>query len=133
MFLPATGSLQIHWGDTNPQNVTQPQRARSPFRKLQKGQFMKTCLSALTHPLKHELPGFWRLAAGLMVLHACTGSVLAADPLTSADRLRQFMEQVRPQPSASDAGGQAVRDAAAASPARLQERADLLKAGESGL
>ncbi len=74
-----------------------------------------------------------RLAAALVVLHVHAGSALAADPLTSADRLRQFMDEVRPQPSASQAGGQAVREAAAVSPARLQERAELLKTGESAL
>lgn len=78
-----------------------------------------------------------RLAVALIVLHVHAGSALAADPLnsplSSADRLRQFMEQVRPQPSASQAGGQAVREAAALSPARLLERADLLKTGETAL
>ena len=43
------------------------------------------------------------------------------------------MEQVKPQPSASQAGGQAVREAVAVSPARLQERAELLKTGETAL
>jgi len=37
------------------------------------------------------------------------------------------------QPSASQAGGQAVREAKAASPARLQERAALLEKGEAAL
>lgn len=74
-----------------------------------------------------------RLAVTLVTLHIHTGSALAADPLTSTDRLRQFLQQVLPQPSASQAGGQAVREAAAVSPARLQERAELLKAGETAL
>ena len=74
-----------------------------------------------------------RLVAALIALHVHSGSALAADPLTSADRLRQFMEQVKPQPSASQAGGQAVREAVAVSPARLQERAELLKTGETAL
>ncbi|MDB5868524.1 MAG: hypothetical protein JWP96_856 [Polaromonas sp.] len=42
------------------------------------------------------------------------------------------MEQVRPRPAAGQAGGQAVREAAA-SPARLQERAELLEKGEAAL
>ncbi|MBC7600557.1 MAG: hypothetical protein H7238_16285 [Polaromonas sp.] len=74
-----------------------------------------------------------RLAVALIALCLHAGSALAADPLTSADRLRQFMAQVQPQPSASQAGGQAVREAAALSPARLQERAELLKTGETAL
>ena len=74
-----------------------------------------------------------RLAATLVALYFHAGSALAAEPLTSAERLRQFMEQVKPQPSASQAGGQAVREAVAVSPARLQERAELLKTGESAL
>ena len=73
------------------------------------------------------------LAAALVLFHVQVVSALAAESLTSTDRLRQFMEQVRPQPTASEAGGQAVRDAGAASPAQLQERADLLKAGEAAL
>ena len=52
---------------------------------------------------------------------------------TSNDKLRQFMEQVRPQPSASQAGGNAVRAAAKVTPEQLQERADLLKKGEAAL
>ena len=87
-------------------------------------------MTITTHPQAFTLV---RLAAVLLALHVHTGSALAADPLTSADRLRQFMEQVRPQPSASQAGGQAVREAAAVSPARLQERAELLKTGETAL
>lgn len=74
-----------------------------------------------------------RLAAALVLLHVQAGSALATEALTSADRLRQFMEQVRPQPTASQAGGQAVREAAAASPARLLERSDLIKTGEAAL
>ena len=74
-----------------------------------------------------------RLATALIALHLYAGHVLAADSLNSTDRLRQFMEQVRPQPSASQAGGQAVREAAAVSPARLQDRAELLKTGEIAL
>ncbi len=63
------------------------------------------------------------------------GSALAQP--TSDDKLRQFMEQVRPQPAASQVGdqvgGSAVRAAAKVTPERLQERADLLKTGEAAL
>ena len=86
-----------------------------------------------SHAFKRTLLTVVRLLATLIVLHPHAGHVLAADPLSSTDRLRQFMEQVRPQPSASQAGGQAVREAAAVSPARLQERAELLKTGETAL
>ncbi len=58
-------------------------------------------------------------------------ALAAADSYSSSDKLRDFMAQVRPQPTASQAGGQAVREAVAVPPARLQERADLLKAGEA--
>lgn len=61
----------------------------------------------------------------------CAGSALA--DATSNDKLRQFMEQVRPQPAASQVGGNAVRAAAKVSPELLQERADLLKTGETAL
>ena len=72
----------------------------------------------------------WGLAsAGASTM---TGQTESA-PLTSSDRLRQLMEQVRPQPSASQAGGQAVREALAVSPERLKERAALLKIGEAAL
>lgn len=74
-----------------------------------------------------------QILAVLIVLHGHASSALAVEPLSSADRLRQFMEQVRPQQSASEAGDQAVRQGADASPARLQERADLLKSGETAL
>ncbi len=72
-----------------------------------------------------------------VLLYGQTGTALATQPLSSDDRLRQFMEQVRPQSPAIEAGGQAggqaVREAAAVPPARLQERADLLKTGEAAL
>ena len=93
----------------------------------------------ITQPIAHLRAAYCspmtrvRLVAALMALYLQAGSALAADPLTSADRLRQFMAQVQPQPSASQAGGQAVREAAALSPARLQERAELLKTGETAL
>ena len=51
----------------------------------------------------------------------------------SSDKLRQFMQQMRPQPSASEAGGNAVRAAAKVTPAQLQERIELLKQGEAAL
>ena len=86
-----------------------------------------------SHPFKRTLLTVVRLAAALIALYLYAGRVLAADSLNSTDRLRQFMEQVQPQPSASQAGGQAVREAAAVSPARLQERAELLKTGETAL
>ena len=98
---------------------------------------------------RSKTSSFWPTLMGLVTvlipLHVLTRGALAADPpigplnnplnspLSSNDRLRQFMEQVRPQPLASQAGDQAVRDAAVVSPARLQERAELLKAGESAL
>lgn len=52
----------------------------------------------------------------------------ASDSAASNDRLRQLMQQVRPQP-----GAQTGREAQAASPARLQERAALLASGEAAL
>lgn len=51
----------------------------------------------------------------------------------SDDKLRQFMEQVRPLPTASQVGGNAARAAAKVTPELLQERADMLKKGESAL
>jgi hypothetical protein len=67
----------------------------------------------------------------LATMVGCAGSALA-DP-TSDDKLRQFMEQVKPQPTASQAGGNAVRAAAKVTPELLQERADMLKKGETAL
>lgn len=51
----------------------------------------------------------------------------------SEDKLRQFMQQVRPQPTASQAGGNAVRAAAKVTPEQLQERADQILVGETAL
>ena len=51
----------------------------------------------------------------------------------SDDKLRQFMQQVRPQPTASQAGSSAVRAAAKVTPEQLQERADQLLVGEAAL
>ena len=62
---------------------------------------------------------------------ACASSAVAES--ASHDKLRQFMEQLKPQPTASQAGGIAVRAAAKVSPELLQERADLLKKGETAL
>lgn len=61
----------------------------------------------------------------------CVGGAVA-EP-TSDDKLRRFMEQVRPQPAASQVGGNAVRAAAKVTPELLQERANLLKKGEAAL
>ena len=72
------------------------------------------------------------LLAALGLLAGVAGSGIAAGP-DSNERLREFMQQVRPQPFASQAGEQAVREAATVTPARLQERAELLKQGESAL
>ena len=52
---------------------------------------------------------------------------------TSQDKLRQFMQQVRPQPTASQPGSNAVRAAAKVTPEQLQERADQIRAGEKAL
>ena len=94
---------------------------------------MKTRPVTRARALRPNAPILAWLLGTLILLHVQTGNALATEPLSSADRLRQFMEQVRPQPSASEAGGQAVREAAAVSPARLLERADLLKTGEAAL
>jgi tetratricopeptide (TPR) repeat protein len=56
-----------------------------------------------------------------------------AAPPASDEKLLQFMQQVRPQPAASQAGGTAVRESTTVPPERLKERADLLKAGEAAL
>ena len=84
----------------------------------------------------HRSPAASKRLAALLLWALCTAAAAgqAESPLpTSSDRLRQFMQQVRPQPAASQAGSQAVREVATVSPARLQERADLLKTGESAL
>lgn len=56
----------------------------------------------------------------------------AASPAGSAsdEKLRLFMQQVRPQPDSAKAGSQAVRDAQSVSPERLVQRAELLQQGE---
>ena len=64
---------------------------------------------------------------------AALRSVAVAAPQASDEKLRQFMQQARPQPAASQAGATAVREAIAVPPKRLKERADLLKAGEAAL
>ena len=64
-------------------------------------------------------------------LVACSRGALAQP--TSDDKLRQFMEQVKPQPAASQVGGNAARAAAKLTPELLQERGDLLKKGEAAL
>ena len=77
----------------------------------------------------------WRKAGSLLLAIGWAvgpgSAVAAADGYSSSDKLRDFMAQVRPQPTASQAGGQAVREAAVVPPARLQERAELLKSGET--
>ena len=72
------------------------------------------------------------LRAALGLLAGAAGSAGAAEP-DSHQRLRQFMQQLRPQPLAGQAGEQAVREAEATPPERLQARAVLLKKGESAL
>ncbi len=65
----------------------------------------------------------------------CVGNALAQP--TSDDKLRQFMEQVKPQSqpqlTTSQVGGNAARAAAKVTPELLQERADLLEKGEAAL
>lgn len=67
-----------------------------------------------------------RLAAILLVAAACSNGAVAA-PQGSDEKLREFMQQVRPQTS----GDQSVTAAVPAE--RLKERADLLMAGEAAL
>ncbi len=55
-----------------------------------------------------------------------------AQPSSDA-KLRQFMEQVKAQPTADSVGSNAVRAAAKVTPELLQERADMLKKGETAL
>ena len=62
---------------------------------------------------------------------ACVGSAQPAN--TSDDKLRQFMEQAKPQPAASQVGGNAARAATKVTPELLQERSDLIKKGEAAL
>ena len=79
------------------------------------------------------------LLAGSLVAGAF--AAIAQDTAASAEKLRQFMEQVRPQPTspqtapqtASQIGNPAVLTAKTVAPARLQERVKLLKTGESAL
>jgi hypothetical protein len=74
----------------------------------------------------------WALLLSALLLS--TGNAVATPTTaTSNDKLRQFMEQVRPQPAASQVGGNAVRAATQVTPEQLQERADLLKKGEAAL
>ena len=67
-----------------------------------------------------------RLAAILLVAAACSNGAVAA-PQGSDEKLREFMQQVRPQTS----GDQSVTATVPAE--RLKERADLLMAGEAAL
>ena len=73
----------------------------------------------------------WVLTAAL--LGNVPFRVAVAAPQASDEKLQQFMQQLRPQPAASQAGATAMREAAAVSPERLKERAGLLKAGETAL
>jgi tetratricopeptide (TPR) repeat protein len=74
---------------------------------------------------------------GCVLVAALLGSVpfslAVAAPPASDEKLRQLMQQARPQPAASQAGATAVREAGAVPPERLKERDDLLKAGEAAL
>ncbi len=69
----------------------------------------------------------------MLIASGAHATPTSAPTTTSTDKLRQFMEQVRPQPTASQSGGNAVRAAAKVTPEMLQERADLLKKGETAL
>lgn len=73
----------------------------------------------------------WMLAATLLgKIPFCLA--VAATP-ASDEKLRQFMHQVRPQQPVSQAGAAAMGETAAAPLLRFNERADLLKAGETAL
>lgn len=66
-----------------------------------------------------------RPASGTSSASGANGASGASD-----EKLRLFMQQVRPQPDAAKAGSQAVRDAQSVNPERLEQRAELLKQGE---
>jgi hypothetical protein len=72
------------------------------------------------------------LAATLLATAALCRAAVAATQ-ASDEKLRQFIQQARPQTAASQAGATAVREAIAVPPERLKERADLLRAGEAAL
>jgi hypothetical protein len=82
---------------------------------------------------RHAAPSRFKPIALLLAVGLLAGgadSALAAGPSTS----NAIASKDRPpQPLARQAGGQAVHDAVAVSPARLQERAELLEAGEAAL
>lgn len=59
-----------------------------------------------------------------------SASASSAASIASDEKLRQFMQQFRPQPDAAKAGSQAVRDAQSVSAERLAQRGELLKQGE---
>ena len=61
------------------------------------------------------------------------GILLSVSLLVGGAESAAVVKQIQPQSAASQAGGQAVREAAALSSARLQERAELLKTGEAAL
>ena len=74
------------------------------------------------------------LASSAQAAPTSSPASTATSTITSSqDKLRQFMLQVRPQPTASQAGGNAVRAAAKVTPEQLQERADQIKTGETAL
>ena len=72
------------------------------------------------------------LLLALALMAAAAGSATAAGADGNA-HLHPLMEQGRSQPPAGHAGGHALHEVVAASPARLQERAELLKKGEIAL
>ena len=69
--------------------------------------------------------GLSLLSAAVLASHAWAN--------TSDDRLRQFLERIRPQTSEAQTGSAAVRAAATVPPERLKERAELLAQGELDL
>lgn len=69
-------------------------------------------------------------AQSVAVPSAVTASGTSPASAASDEKLRRFMQQVRPQPDPTKAGSQAVRDAQSVSPERLVQRAELLKQGE---
>ena len=57
----------------------------------------------------------------------------APEASASSEKLRQLMEQVRAQPTAAQSGSPAVLTAQTVTPARLQQRVELLASGEIAL
>ena len=81
------------------------------------------------------------LLAGCFLVGASATGAQDTAASASAEKLRQFMEQVRPPPTspqtapqtAGQIGNPAVQTAKTVPPARLQERIELLKTGEHAL